>query len=133
MKILIDTDVLLDVALGRPAFRNDSGQVLGWAEAAPGQAAVAWHSIANLAYLIRPDARPFIQALMEFVAIPPTGSKQMTAALGYPMRDLEDALPAAAAAAFGADFVVTRNLRDYRGAPVPALDPRAFLHKVMRH
>ncbi len=133
MKILIDTDVLLDVALARPAFHNDSGGVLRWAEAAPGQAAVAWHSLANLSYLIRPDARPFIHALMSFAEVAVTGTREMKSALGFSMHDLEDAMQAAAAAAFGADFVVTRNLRDFRRSPVPALSPKAFLHKTLGH
>jgi hypothetical protein len=56
VKILIDTDILLDVALRRAEFFADSAAVLSWAEANPGQAAVAWHSLSNVAYLVKPDA-----------------------------------------------------------------------------
>lgn len=69
MKVLLDTDILLDVALRRAEFVNDSAAVLSWAEANPGSAAVAWHSIANLAYLIRPDGREFIRDLPEFIEV----------------------------------------------------------------
>ncbi len=56
MKILIDTDILLDVALRRAEFFEDFATVLSWAEANRGQAAVAWHSLSNLAYFLKPDA-----------------------------------------------------------------------------
>lgn len=133
MKILVDTDVLLDVALGRPAFRDDSGGVLSWAEAAPGHAAVAWHSLSNLAYLVRPGARLFIRDLLTFVDVPQVGTQAMRSALALSLNDLEDAMQAISALAFGADHVVTRNVRDYRKSPVPALTPKAFLGTIKAH
>ena len=42
------------------------------------------------------------------------------------MDDLEDAMQAISALAFGAHHLVTRNVRDYRNSPVPALTPRHF-------
>jgi len=127
VKILVDTDVLLDVALGRPAFRDDSGGVLSWAEAAPGRAAVAWNSLSNLAYLLRPGARPFIRDLLTFVDVAQVGTQAMRSALALSMTDLEDAMKAMSALAFGADRLVTRNVRDFRNSPVPAVTPKAFL------
>ena len=59
MRALLDTDLLLDVALRRAEFFTHSAAVLQWAETNPGRAAIAWHSLANLGYLLRPDARPF--------------------------------------------------------------------------
>lgn len=126
MRILLDTDVLLDVALRRSEFFEDSAAVLAWAEANPGSAAVAWHSVANLHYLVRPDCREFIRDLLNFVEVAPVATDDLRAALGFPMKDLEDAMQASAALAFGARYLVTRNLPDYRKSPVPAISPGAF-------
>ena len=130
MKVLLDTDLLLDVALHRAVFFGNSAAVLQWAESEPGQTAVAWHSIANLSYLLRPDARPFIRELLEFVEVPPTGTEAAIQAMGFPMQNLEDALQAAAALAFGAAFIVTRNTADCRRSPVPAISPAEFLKRI---
>lgn len=46
------------------------------------------------------------------------------------MSDFEDALQVAAALAANADFIVTRNLQDFRRSPLPALTPPQFLQKV---
>ncbi len=130
MRALLDTDVLLDVALCRAGFFGHSSAVLQWAESNPRRAAVAWHSLANLSYLLRPDARPFIRELLEFVEIPEAGTEAAMQALGFPMDDFEDALQAAAALAFGALVIVTRNVAHYRRSPVPATSPAEFIKKV---
>ena len=130
MRALLDTDVLLDVALHRADFFADSAAVLQWAESNPGWVAVAWHSLANLSYLLRPDARPFIRELLEFVEIPMAGPEAAMQAISFPMDDFEDALQAAAALAFGAGCIVTRNTADYRRSPVPAISPPAFVKKT---
>ncbi len=130
MKALLDTDVLLDVALRREGFFQASAALMGWGEAHPARLSVAWHSLANLFYLVRPDPREFIMELLEFVDVPEVGRKEMLAALGFPMSDLEDAMQVATALAGGAEFVVTRNLRDYRRSPVPACSPEEALKRL---
>ena len=130
MRVLLDTDILLDVALRRTRFLADSAAVLQWAESEPGQAAVAWHSLSNVSYLLRPDARPFIRDLLEFVDVPPTGRDAAKQAVGSPMMDLEDALQAVAALACGASYIVTRNVAHYRRSPVPAISPAEFSSKI---
>ena len=132
MRVLLDTDVLLDVALQRARFLANSAAALRWAESEPGQAAVAWHSLSNISYLLRPDARPFIRDLLEFVEVPPTGTDAARRAVGLLMNDFEDALQAVAALAFGAAYIVTRNARHFRGSPVPPISPAELVAKVRR-
>lgn len=130
MRILIDSDVLLDVALARSPHLGDSRAVLDWAEAG-GEAAVAWHSLANCSYFLR-GGRAFLQDLLLIAEVPTVGTNEAEAALRLPMRDVEDAFQAAAALAWNADHIVTRNVRDYRNSPVPAITPAGFLKKIRR-
>ena len=125
-KVLIDTDVLLDVALRRSKFFSGGADVLRWAESG-GQAAIAWHSISNCAYLLKLEGRDFLKMLLSIVDVAPVAAKEAHRALDLPMKDLEDAMQAAAALAWGADCIITRNLVDYRRSPVPAVDPEKFL------
>ncbi len=128
MRVLIDTDVLLDVALRREPHAERSAAVLRWAEAG-GDAAVAWHSLANCAYLLMAGGRPFLAELVQIVEVAPVSTADARRALALPMADLEDAFQAAAALAWGADAIVTRNVTDYRRSPVDALTPSAFLRQ----
>lgn len=129
MKVLIDTDVLLDVALNRSPHEIDSGKLLDWAEAHPGATALAWHTLANVSYMLKANSRSFLLELLEFTVVPGTSTDAARQALTLPMTDLEDAFQAVAAMAFGAQFIVTRNVKDYRRSPVPALTPSDFLKR----
>ena len=129
MRILLDTDILLDVALARAPHAAQSAAVLRWAEAG-GEAAVAWHTLANCAYLLKGGGRAFLGQLLRLVAVAPAGTADAKRALDLPMTDLEDAFQAAAALAWGADAIVTRNIADFRRSPVRALTPAEFLKQA---
>ena len=128
MRVLLDTDILLDVALAREPHAEDSIAVLNWVQAG-GDAAVAWHSLSNCAYLLK-GGRPFLNKLLKLVDVATVGAADARLALGLPMADLEDAFQAAAAVAWKADFVITRNLPDYRKSPVPAISAPEFLKRL---
>ena len=132
MRLLIDINVLLDVALQRPGAPA-SAQLLAQC-GRQHEAWLAWHSVATLAYLIERQqsavlAREFIGGLLGWADVAQTGRADALAALTLPMADFEDALQAAAAIACGAKFIVTRNERDFKASPVPALTPEKFLRK----
>ncbi len=131
MRALIDTDVLLDVALAREPHLQHSAAVLRWAEGG-GDAAVAWHTLTNCAYLLKSGGRPFLVRLLQLVDVAAVGPADARRALALAMSDVDDAFQAAAALAWRADVIVTRNLKDYRGSPVRALSPRAFLNEAAR-
>lgn len=129
MKVLIDTDVLLDVALNRTEFVEDSAAVLRWAEAG-GEACIAWHSVAKCAYLLKNDGRDFLNGLLEIVAVASVGEKDAKFALQLPLKDLDDALQVAAATAWGVDCIITRNIKDYKKSPLKVMTPKQFLKQI---
>ncbi len=123
MRMLLDTDVLLDFAVGRDPHMNTSARLLEWASLHSGQCAVAWHSLANIHYLTKGKSSEFLDDLLEFVVVPPTGTREMKHALDLGFSDLEDAMQAAAAALFKAQIIVTRNTKDFRKSPIGAVTP----------
>ena len=132
MRLLIDINVLLDVALQRPGAPA-SARLLGLC-GRQHEAWLAWHSVATLAYLIERQqsaisGRDFIRGMLDWADVAHTGRADALAALDLPMGDFEDALQVAAAMACGAQFVITRNQRDFKDSPVPALSPDAFLRR----
>jgi predicted nucleic acid-binding protein len=137
VKLLLDADVLLDTALHREPFAADSDRLIQWCQETPQAALVTWHSVSNLYYLLhaaRTDARAreFITDLMRFVVVTSGGTEAVRQALTLPLRDFEDALQVAAALSGGADFIVTRNICDFGGSPLPAVTPSHFLRKILR-
>ncbi|MCF6311779.1 MAG: PIN domain-containing protein [Verrucomicrobiales bacterium] len=127
MRLLIDCDVLLDVALAREPFYTDSARLLDWAERHPGSTAIAWHTIANIFYMTGSKSRQFIKDLLIFCEVPATDTASMQFALACDMKDFEDAMQVAAAECFNAQLIVTRNIKDYRNSPIKALDPQGVM------
>ena len=130
MRLLLDINVLLDVAFQRPGEPASSTIIASCGREHEGW--LAWHTLATLAYIIERQssaatARSFISGLLTWADIAPTGRGDAARALTWPMPDYEDALQAAAAQACGAHWIITRNESDFAASPVGALSPEAFL------
>jgi hypothetical protein len=134
--LLLDSDVLLDVAGARLLWLPESGAVLTLCERGEHSGFVSWHSLANIHYCTKPEKRPaarmFIRDLLRFIRVPPTSNEDMLFALDQPMPDLEDVMQVAAAVACRATYIITRNTRHFARSAIPALTPAAFLAKVAR-
>jgi predicted nucleic acid-binding protein len=131
LKILLDTDVLMDVALGRPVVGPASRDLLEWCQHTPQATVVAWHTVSNLFYLLSGArsssfARTFLVGLLGFATVANGDTESVRHALTMRMPDFEDALQVAAAISSNASFIITRNLVDYRGSPIPVLTPTDF-------
>ena len=132
MKILVDTDVLLDVALDRKAFVDESSAVVEWCQQTPGSALIAWHTVSNIYYMLRvarsdTKGRGFVADLLRFTNVSSGGTEAVRQALTMRMDDFEDALQVAAAISGGAHFIITRNVTDYRNSVVQPLTPKEFM------
>ena len=133
--ILLDTDVLVDIALDRHPHSEPASELLDRIEHGAEAAYIAWHSVSNLYCVIAPalggvSARDFIAELTRFVAVATTDTEGIRYAAELPMADFEDAMQVAAARACGARHIVTRNVRDYARSPIRAVDPQQALGEL---
>ena len=133
--ILIDSDVLVDAATDRQPFSDIAEELLNRIQVERVDAAVSWHSIANFYYVVSPkigslETRDYIHHLVNVLTVAPTTNEDVQFALGLAMNDFEDAMQVAAARACRAEFIVTRNLRDFRASPVPAISPPRALVRL---
>ena len=130
--ILLDTDVLIDVALDRQPHSGPASELLDRIERGAESACIAWHSVSNLYYLVTPargdlDTRDFIIQLFGFASVANTDTEAILYAAALPMADFEDAMQVAAARACGAHHIITRNVKDYERSPIPVLEPQEAL------
>jgi predicted nucleic acid-binding protein len=133
--ILLDTDVLIDVALDRHPHSDPASELLDRIEHGWESACIAWHSVSNLYYIVAParggvSTRDFIVELARFVAVAETGTEAVRYATELPMTDFEDAMQVAAAHACGAQHIVTRNIKDYTRSPIRAVSPQEALSRL---
>jgi predicted nucleic acid-binding protein len=133
--VLLDTDILVDVALDREPYAEDAAALLDALEHRPGSALIAWHTISNFYYLLAPkrgrsSTKAFLLDLSRFVEVAKTTTESLRYAAQLKMRDFEDAMQVAAAAACEAQVIATRNVRDYSKSPIRAATPRALLREL---
>lgn len=133
--ILLDTDVLIDVALDRAPHAGPAGELLTYLERRPRMSFLAWHSLSNFHYLVTPtrgkeDARQFLLDLTGFVAVAPTDTDAFRYAASLELPDFEDCLRVAAANACGAIRIASRNVRHYRNSPIPVRTPSHLLKEL---
>lgn len=132
--ILVDTDVILDVALGREPHVDASARLLDLIERAGRGAVLAWRTVANLNDQIRParsdvETRSFLLELTRLVTVAPTDSDTFRYAAPMEMSDPEVAMQVAAARACGVMTSVTRNVRGFRQAPIEVRTPAELLKR----
>lgn len=89
MIVLVDTDILIDVALDRRKHADTASALLDTPERRPGTGFVAWHSLSNFYHLVSPTrgrsgARQFVAELVEFIKVAPTTTISMRLAARRP-------------------------------------------------
>lgn len=130
--LLVDTNVLLDVALARQPWAEQSGAVLDAVAAGRARGGVAAHALTTVYYVVtraadRSRATQAVAEILHVVSVVPLGTADMQRALTLGITDYEDAVHAAAGLAVGADYIVTRNERDFRPGPIPPRSPAEVL------
>jgi len=126
MKVLIDTNVILDWWLDRRPFAQDAQIILSAAESGDLEGSLCATSVTTLHYLAAKSTgsaqgRKVIETLLKFLEIAPVHRAVLTQALESPMADYEDAVLAFAAKESGADAIVTRDKHGFSRSPVQIL------------
>jgi predicted nucleic acid-binding protein len=123
LELLFDTNVLLDVMLDRSPWADDATRLLDRVATGAARGFVAAHAVTTLQYIVqrargRAVAVTAMSDLLELLDVVPLDSADFQRALALQLKDFEDAVQVAACLRAGADFLVTRNPRDFAGAPV---------------
>ena len=136
-KLLIDTDVVLDILLDRHPHVEGSAAVWAIVERRKAQGWIAAHSVTTVHYLVRrerngAEARRTIESLLSVLDVALVDSAIIQNALRLSMVDFEDAVTAAAAQAVGCDYIVTRNTKDYTRSPIQSMMPESMVAVLSR-
>ena len=135
MKILIDTNIIVDVLADREGFAEPASRLFKLCEIGRIQGCIYALSIANIAYILRKELdrgqiAEVIAKLDSIFTIADMKAEDLKKAAVLPMNDYEDALQSVCASRLKADYIVTRNLKDFKNSKVPAVAPSEFLDRL---
>jgi predicted nucleic acid-binding protein len=131
-RVLIDSDVVLDVATGREPFVHESKRVLAHMEARQALGLVSAHSVTTMFYILRKlggseKALDFLSNLLTIVSVATEGHNDIVQALESGFSDFEDAVQHECARSNGCGAIVTRNADDFEPSRIPVYSPREYL------
>lgn len=135
MKVWIDTNVILDVLCDRAEFVEASSNVWKQCEVHNIEGFVSSLSILNIIYIMRKElTREKIIEIIRQISIifhfVDLTADDIVKATELTVSDYEDAVQSAGAARIKAQFIVTRNVKDYKGSKVQAIEPSEFISKL---
>lgn len=135
MRILVDTNVILDVLLNRDPWvaqssavwqANDEGRIVGYITAC---------AVADIFYIARrlttlETARVAVSICLEAFEVCAVDKQTLEQAEALPGSDFEDNLQIACASLAGLDAIVTRDKSGFQIAATPVLTPAELLKQL---
>ncbi len=134
MRVFLDTNILLDVIEDRVGLVEASQDVLSRCDELQMETFIAWHGLATAYYILKrgrtlSEAMAEVDRILAWADIAPITKLTAHQARALNFGDFEDAMQAAAAMECQADLIVTRNIADYAGSPLPVAAPEDFLRR----
>ena len=135
MKVTLDINVFLDVFQKREPHYAASAQVVSLVTAGTLAGVCPVHGLTTLYYLVRkhaskPEAEAAMDQVLRHFQIGNLEATDWQEARRLPLADFEDAVVATVARATASVFIITRNVDDFAGSPVPAVTPADFLSQL---
>ena len=135
MVLLVDTNIILDVLLNRPEFVKDSSMIWKLCETEHAKGYLSTLTYANMMYVMRKQLTPDqiedvfrkLNLIFEFADFSPAVLER---AVAMKWKDFEDAVQSATAESVHADYIVTRNLKDFMKSKVIAFTPAELLARI---
>ncbi|MCL2139128.1 MAG: PIN domain-containing protein [Treponema sp.] len=136
MKVLIDTNVVLNILLNQPNFFDGSKKVFDLAETGVFAAFISASAITDIYFIAskklgKKVARENIkQHLLSVFKLATVTDSHIYQALDLDWTDFEDSVQYTVGESFSADYIVTRNTKDFASGSIPAVTPEEFLQAI---
>ena len=135
MVLLVDTNIILDVLLSSPEFVKDSSMIWKLCETEQAKGYLSTLTYVNMMYVMRKQLTPDqiedvfrkLNLIFEFADFSPAVLER---AVAMKWKDFEDAVQSASAESVHADYIVTRNLKDFMKSKVIAFTPAELLARI---
>jgi len=136
MKLLIDTNVIINVFLNQIPYFETSKKILELAAEENFSLYVSASTITDIHYILAKNlksselAKNSIRKLLTFIDIAGVSSIEIEKALFLDWEDFEDCVQYSVADIFGLDAIITRNTSDFENNSIPIFTPEDFLKYI---
>ncbi|SMG52094.1 Predicted nucleic acid-binding protein, contains PIN domain [Marivirga sericea] len=132
MKIVLDTNIILDIALKRTPFYEDSAKLISKIGVGKLNGFITATTITDIYYIAKKSQGhdttiSFITSLLTVINVLGVDSKIILKSLKSEIRDFEYAIQANTAYINQIDYLITRNKKDFIKSDTKVLSPTEFL------
>lgn len=135
MVLLIDANIVLDVLLNRSDFVKDSAMIWRLCETGQAKGYISTLTYANIMYIMRKQLNPEqiedvfrkLNLIFEFANF---SSSVLERAVSMKWKDFEDAVQSATAESVHADYIISRNIKDFTNSRIIAFTPTELLARI---
>lgn len=131
MKLLIDTNVILDLVLNRTNAAA-SASLFRKISIAKDSAYITASSVTDLFYIIRKETHninfsySIMEKILKMVSVITVTESDICTALMLKWNDFEDCVQYVAARRNDIDYIITNNTKDFKNSVIPAIIPKDF-------
>lgn len=136
MKLLIDTNIILDFLQKREPYYEDASAIFQLSVDNEVIECVTASSITDIYYLINKEFKDVkktkerIQDLLELITILDVTNKDIQDAIRSEWKDFEDSLQYIVALHNSVDAIISRNTKDFFESSIPIYSPKEFLNFI---
>lgn len=135
MKVLIDTNIILDVLCNRSEFIEDSIKIFKLCEVKKITGYISSLSIPNIIYIMRKEldknkVKEIIEKLSIIFNIIDLKFDDLKKATILNIEDYEDAIQSAQTSRIKANYIITRNVKDYNNSKISAIKPSELIDRL---
>ena len=136
-KLLVDTNIVLDLLSKREEFYKEAQQLFTLADENKVKLYISSLTLANTNYLLTrnhklDEARKILIKFKVLVTVLPMDDKIIELALVSDFKDFEDAIQYHTALESKLDLIITRNKKDFKTAVLPVLTAKEYLKKTYK-
>ena len=139
MVLLIDTNLIIDYLAEREQFKTTVDKLFDYILSNRVSGCLAAHSVTNMWYILRKlmtaekRRELFLSILGTFDVIALDEQKLISALERRNFTDFEDCLQDECAQDAHADYIVTRNPKDFARSDIPAITPDEFSRRFLNY
>jgi predicted nucleic acid-binding protein len=136
MNVLIDTNIVLDILLQREPYYKQAARICVLSEKGYIQSFLSASAVTDIFYIARKElndkaaALGLLKNILKTIHIASVTESSIHEALDLEWNDFEDSVQYVASQSISAEYIITRNPKDFAGSEIKVLSPDEFIIEV---
>jgi predicted nucleic acid-binding protein len=133
MKLLIDTNIVLDVLLNRQPYCHDSAKIIILSENEIVESYISASAITDIYYITQKFYKnkritiDLMKKILKVISVATVTGNNIYQALDLGWNDFEDSVQYIVGESISADYIITRDADDFKNSIIKIVTPEQFL------